>query len=323
MDYIISLTNRCNLRCTYCYERKLNTELGSMSDEITDYTINFIKQKNNADIVYLFGGEPLLYKDKIKTFACSIKSNYCVITTNGMLLDEEFIKWCMDNNVMINLSHDGMDCSARGIKTEELNEKLKILLEYQPNTLVQMVYEEKNLDRLAENIMYFKNMGVKKISASMDAFLVPEDMDKFADRMKEEWKKVADIDGMFITQIDDKYKVVKGHKNNKCEVCKRQMFINWDGKIYPCIQFQNNPEFYCGNVKDGLSTAPVIKKHPNYSLQSVRCNDCEIAEYCHNSCACRKMSSTGGLDDISEAKCIEEQVHILTVLDKMVEKKIQ
>ncbi len=318
MDYIISLTNKCNLRCTYCYEKRYNTEFGSMSDEITDYTINFINQKDNAGIVYLFGGEPLLYKDLIKKFACSIKSKHCVVTTNGMLLDEEFIKWCMDNNVIINLSHDGMDCSARGIKAEELTEKLKILLKYQPDTLVQMVYGEKNLPRLAENIMYFKKIGVKKISASMDSFLIPEDMDKFADNMKEEWEKVADIEGMFITELDDKYKAVKGQKNNKCEVCKRQMFINWDGKIYPCIQFQNNADFYCGNVKDGLSTAPVIKKHPNYSIISTRCDGCEIAEYCHNSCACRKMSSTGGLDDISEPKCIEEQVHILTVLNKIV-----
>ena len=33
MDYTISITNKCNLKCSYCYERHLNTEYGSISDE--------------------------------------------------------------------------------------------------------------------------------------------------------------------------------------------------------------------------------------------------------------------------------------------------
>ncbi|MDO5560331.1 MAG: radical SAM protein [Oscillospiraceae bacterium] len=317
MDYIISITNKCNLRCRYCYEKKLNTVPGSLSDETAQKTIEFINARNNAERVYLFGGEPLLYKDVVKKLVSGINAKSYIITTNGMLLDEDFIKWCVRNKVIINLSHDGMDCSQRGIDVNELNVKLRVLLKYQPDTLVQMVYNEDSLDMLAQNVLYFKNLGVRKVSASMDSFLVSDDPDRFADRMMEEWEKVSKIKDMFIYQLDEKERTVKNGKSEKCEICKRKMFINWDAKIYPCVQFQNLPAFQCGDIFSGLDPEQTVISHPDYSSLSTRCDGCEIKEYCHNSCACRKMSSTGGLRDISEAVCIEEQVLIFTALKKI------
>ncbi len=45
MNYTISLTNKCNLNCEYCYEKNLNTELGSLSEDTARYTVNFLKNK--------------------------------------------------------------------------------------------------------------------------------------------------------------------------------------------------------------------------------------------------------------------------------------
>ncbi|MBP5379349.1 MAG: hypothetical protein J6Y64_07405 [Ruminococcus sp.] len=65
----------------------------------------------------------------------------------------------------------------------------------------------------------------------------------------------------------------------------------------------------------GIEAERARKEHPDYSMVSERCKGCEIAEYCRNSCACRKMATTGTVRDISEAACMEEQVHILTALE--------
>ena len=59
LDYTISITNKCNLKCSYCYERHLNTEYGCINDETRDKIADYIKSQNNAGTVYLFGGEPL------------------------------------------------------------------------------------------------------------------------------------------------------------------------------------------------------------------------------------------------------------------------
>ena len=59
MDYTISITNKCNLKCSYCYERHLNTEYGCIENGMKEKIAEFIKSQNNTETVYLFGGEPL------------------------------------------------------------------------------------------------------------------------------------------------------------------------------------------------------------------------------------------------------------------------
>ncbi len=315
MDYTISITNKCNLKCSYCYERHLNTEYGHLSDEIKVKIADYINRQGNAGTVYLFGGEPLLYKDTVKYYCENLKAKRFVITTNGTLLDEEFIKWCADKNVIINMSHDGIKCTERGVDTALLDAKLKILMKYQPETLVQLVYTEQTLPELYNNIMYLKNLGVKKVSAAMDAFLIPDDPDSFGDILREQWRKIAEIPDLFVYELAVKKKTIKSNTSSTCEICKKKVFINWDGNFYPCIQFQNKPEYRCGDISVGIEAEKARKAHPDYSMVSERCEGCELAEYCRNSCACRKMSTTGSVRDISEAACMEEQVHILTALE--------
>ena len=128
MDYTISITNKCNLKCSYCYERHLNTEYGCIKDDVKEKIADFIKSQGDANVLYLFGGEPLLYKDIVKYYCENINARKYVITTNGTLLDEEFIKWCSDRKVIINMSHDGSKCTERGVDTAVLDANLKILL---------------------------------------------------------------------------------------------------------------------------------------------------------------------------------------------------
>lgn len=315
MDYTISITNKCNLRCSYCYERHLNTEYGHISDEVMVQIAEFINRQGNAGTVYLFGGEPLLYKETVKFYCENINAKQFVITTNGTLLDEDFIKWCADRKVIINMSHDGIKCTERGVDTSLLDENLKILLRYQPETLVQLVYTEQTLPELYNNIMYLKNLGVKKVSAAMDAFLMPEEPDRFGDILREQWRKIAEIPDLFVYELAVKKKTIKNNTPSTCEICKKKIYINWDGNFYPCIQFQNIPEYRCGDISVGIEAEKVRMAHPDYSMVSERCDGCEIAEYCRNSCACRKMATTGTVRDISEAACMEEQVHILTALE--------
>ncbi len=315
MDYTISITNRCNLKCSYCYERHLNTEYGCITVETTHKITDFINHRGDAGTVYLFGGEPLLYKDTVKYFCENLWAKQFVITTNGILLNEEFIKWCAEKKVIINMSHDGAECAERGIDTILLNANLKLLLKYQPETLVQLVYTKQTLPYLYDNIIYLKNLGVKKISAAMDAFLVTNDPDSFGDLLRKQWRKISEINDLFVYELALKKKSIKENKRSTCEICKKKIFINWDGKFYPCIQFQNKREYQCGDVYIGIEAEKARSAHPDYSMMAERCEGCEISEYCRNSCACRKMGTTDTVRNISEAACLEEQVHILTALE--------
>lgn len=316
LDYTISITNRCNLRCSYCYERRTNTEYGFLTKETMLRIIEFINQRGDAGVVYLFGGEPLLYMDTVRYFCENLKAKKLVITTNGTLLNEDFIRWCMDRkNVIINMSHDGSKCAERGVNPRLLDQNMKLLLQYQPETLAQLVYTEESLPYLYENILHLKGLGVRKISAAMDAFLVAEDYDSFGELLREQWRKIAAIPGIYVYELSLKKKAIREKRPSTCEICKKKLFINWDGKFYPCIQFQNLREYQCGDIAVGIEAEKARLAHPDYSIRAERCEGCEIAEYCRNSCACRKMGTTGTVRDISEAACMEEQVQILTALE--------
>jgi radical SAM protein with 4Fe4S-binding SPASM domain len=133
------------------------------------------------------------------------------------------------------------------------------------------------------------------------------------------WKEAAAIPGISVLELVNKIRRITGQKKHTCELCKTKMYINWDGKIYPCVQFQNRAEFQCGDVFNGIDTSQVKQNHPEYSGFPTDCDGCEIKQYCDNSCACRKMASTGTLKAVSDAFCLEQQILTLVAIEKIEE----
>ncbi|NVJ51254.1 MAG: radical SAM protein [Gammaproteobacteria bacterium] len=95
-ELILLPTEKCNFRCTYCYE---DFELGKMSRDTIDGIKNFISQRVAAiDKLHLswFGGEPLLAKEIVleiaeHAFIEAQKNNVELsggFTTNAYLLDQ-------------------------------------------------------------------------------------------------------------------------------------------------------------------------------------------------------------------------------------------
>ena len=84
----LKLTNRCNMKCYMCGQRYVRDEL-----ESADLDIEIIEkqlgQLKNLDTVYLFGGEPLLYKNFNRLISYLSNLNVSVLmNTNGALIDK-------------------------------------------------------------------------------------------------------------------------------------------------------------------------------------------------------------------------------------------
>ena len=96
ITYTILTTTACNARCKYCFEK--NTASVTMSEENLKKIVSFIEneaQSYEHIFITWFGGEPLLFKDKIDKIIkllhskCGSKKISCDIITNGSLFDEE------------------------------------------------------------------------------------------------------------------------------------------------------------------------------------------------------------------------------------------
>lgn len=99
LELIVLPTEKCNFRCTYCYE---DFKIGRMRPQIVNGLKNLIKNRV-ADLrslhISFFGGEPLLAKSicfEVSEFADSLAREHGVaysgsMTTNGYLLDLDTI----------------------------------------------------------------------------------------------------------------------------------------------------------------------------------------------------------------------------------------
>lgn len=115
-------TNKCNLRCTYCYDKnnhncdedkikKNATELFKSEEQNIINSLDKLYANEKNPRIIFHGGEPLLIKSsvldnflKIITKDRKLKVN---IQTNGTLIDEEIIELFKKYNFCVGLSLDG------------------------------------------------------------------------------------------------------------------------------------------------------------------------------------------------------------------------
>ncbi|WP_271067486.1 radical SAM protein [Caulobacter sp. NIBR1757] len=105
-ELILLPTEKCNLRCTYCYE---DFAIGRMSDE-TQSAIEQLLARRVPDLQHLnfswFGGEPLVAKDvvlRLSRFAAELCKRHGVrfsggLTTNAVQLTPELMVHLLDCN---------------------------------------------------------------------------------------------------------------------------------------------------------------------------------------------------------------------------------
>ena len=119
-NFVISITENCNLRCTYCcysgkYKNNRIHGTKSMSADDIDAIYEFIKRtvKSKDLKIAFYGGEPLtnlpLLKyaiEKASAFFQGYKLSVS-ISTNGVLLTPCTIDWFIKRNVRIDISIDG------------------------------------------------------------------------------------------------------------------------------------------------------------------------------------------------------------------------
>ena len=116
----LQVTQNCNLRCEYCvysggYLQREHQER-NMSFEVAKKALDFLlehSQDSSKLNVGFYGGEPLMNIDLIKKVVAYMKQEAegktveYNITTNGTLLNEEIVKFLVENNFHIMISLDG------------------------------------------------------------------------------------------------------------------------------------------------------------------------------------------------------------------------
>lgn len=342
MEYIVHLTEKCNLQCKYCYENKEGRDLSF--ENIKCLIDNEINQKNKYCILTFYGGEPLLKKDIIKKTINYIKLKksktkfFFGITTNGTLLDDDFIIYMKQNNFSnICYSIDGTKYTYelnRMSKNEKyydydivLNNAKKLLDNF--NFVVAMsVITKNNLENVGNNVEYLINIGFKYINLLLDYTYNWKDEDLGI--IRQQLYDVADIysnkiineDDIDIPLLDSKIKTYINDKYNCNDDCKYGMEtinVGTDGNFYPCMQFVGNSKFVIGNCKEGININLRRNLIEKVKKENEICKGCAIKSRCKHMCGCRNLLLTGDINKVSPINCEIEKI-IVEVADSMAEK---
>ena len=210
----LEITDECNLRCKYCrytineikktgkshnkkvikskvYRKAIHEFIEDYCQTINRLPIKFQKDYliKNPPIIGLYGGEALIYKRVVRNIVNFIKKIHfpfdkkyiCIaITTNGTLLDEEFIEFCIKEGVYLQISIDGpksehdknrVFASGRG-SFEKVYSAIEILRKY-PDFFISHVsfqaVQAPNYDK-KEVLGFFRTMNSNGRFAGVNSF---------------------------------------------------------------------------------------------------------------------------------------------------------
>ena len=195
MNFIIYLTNRCNLACEMCSQYGQNYKENAPKELTVEEWKSFLKEISNTNPkpnIVLMGGEPLLYKD-FGSFI-SLMKEYDLpihIVTNGTLLDK-YLDILSDTEVSITISIDALNEKHDKIrgkkgtfdkvinniklvnKLQEQGSKIKLLL----NTVIL----PDNVEELSAFVEYMQQFNIEQFVFQHLQFTTPK-MEKETDEI--------------------------------------------------------------------------------------------------------------------------------------------
>lgn len=332
MNFTLHLTADCNLNCVYCYEKHSPLRM-DMQTAIAacDLMFSFGHKKNGFS---LFGGEPLLCRNLIERLtAYAAERNKALggelsykLTTNGVLLDEEFLQLADDRNIEIALSHDGLlqdiqrvDKAGRGT-AERLEPKIDLLLRRQPDAVAMLTVIPQHVERLAESVEWLYRRGFSRVNSAIDMRPDAGWDDASMEKLAAEYFKIADLmeahydSARPLRYLNFTSKIAARLEDRPCIECRlgiKQPSIAPDGRIYPCNQFLNNEEFLMGDVFCGIDAEKQRRIYEESLKAEDTCVGCSLEKRCRHHCACLNHSLTGNMHEVPPVQCMEEQAVIL------------
>lgn len=322
----IELLPLCNMNCNMCYISMSKSEMNSKGHiRNADEWLSIAKEMKDAGTLFILltGGEPFLYKDFKKVYSGLKKLGMIItINTNATLIDEDMANFlAKDKPRRINITlygasnetykkvcnnPNGFDQTMNAIKLlQERNIDIKL-----NGTLVKDNIED--LPKLIEISQKF-NLYIK-----IDTYLYPSKRERLESYCKEsrlDFKTAAQahIFTKQLTQSEEsfeyskakylsmyeygkQYKLTEDLKS-RCRAGKSSFWINWEGKMFPCVFLDNyNTNIFKNGFNKSWKEIVNLTNEIYLPSECKTCDNREICQLCAASCYCETGKTTGKPD---------------------------
>ena len=308
LSFVISLTEKCNFLCKYCYESHSKMGLSlDVKHAIVNYIKNNIHKFTELNVTW-FGGEPLLALDDIREMSrefmkiCTFnRRKYTAsMTTNGYFLDIETFKELLNNRIW------SYQITLDGIK--EIHDRLRPTVDGKPtfDVIVKNIEEIKKLknknfhiiirSNLTSEIFDYLDEYVELMSyicgnderVSLSVCYASEWSDNIENNFKDTFiKERNNIFPLYEKFIKCNSKInfafLLNPEDGACELGRNnRFFIRPNGELHKCsVRFEN-----CKNIIGSFADNKIIL-NDNYYEKIINPNMCSNFENCFFAPICK------------------------------------
>lgn len=327
----INIAHDCNLRCQYCFAGQGGYGQWRMlmsfdvARRAVDFLIAHSGPREHCELDF-FGGEPLMnwhvvqqtidyvHKQE-KKHGKKIKMS---LTTNGLLLDKEKVKYLTDNHISLILSLDGRkemhDRMRPGVHGEGTYDEIVKNLQYcvanrkGEEYYVRGTFTRYNMD-FTTDVIDMIDKGFPAVSMepvvgedTADYSIKEEDLP----RVKAEYDRLAKL---FIAREEEGRPFFFFHFNmdlwkgpclpkrlRGCGAGHEYLAVVPNGDIYPCHQFVGREGYVIGNVYEGLTNFKMMRDfRMNHVFSKPECVDCWAKFFCSGGCHANNEAFAGDI----------------------------
>lgn len=327
----INIAHDCNLRCQYCFAGQGGYGQWRMlmsfdvARRAVDFLIAHSGPREHCELDF-FGGEPLMnwhvvqqtidyvHKQE-KKHGKKIKMS---LTTNGLLLDKEKVKYLTDNHISLILSLDGRkemhDRMRPGVHGEGTYDEIVKNLQYcvanrkGEEYYVRGTFTRYNMD-FTTDVIDMIDKGFPAVSMepvvgedTTDYSIKEEDLP----RVKAEYDRLAKL---FIAREEEGRPFFFFHFNmdlwkgpclpkrlRGCGAGHEYLAVVPNGDIYPCHQFVGREGYVIGNVYEGLKNFKMMHDfRMNHVFSKPECVDCWAKFFCSGGCHANNEAFAGDI----------------------------
>lgn len=313
----IIVTEKCNLRCTYCYvDKNSPTSLDINVVKEMPIFLNKLKKKYNiSNLTFdLFGGEPLLEWNISKTLINILNefikkeniNGHISIFSNGTTFTKEKLLFLKNNNVNIPISLDGGKLThnkcriypnGKGSYNDVLS-GIKLYCKIYNKKIKECDFKfmisPNNMNFVINSINNLMKDGIYKINSSIIRDDVWDknnllDLKSFYNNYVDFLTKSFFSENPFLdTGLLVPYYNIDSGRKTFCSAGGSSITIAPNGDIYPCQRFYNGrfTKTKMGDIFndiDDYNNISNIYKSFNHDISS-KCRNCDLYGVCYGQC---------------------------------------
>jgi len=327
--FILIQTYDCNLRCEYCYQDESMRDPSVMKESVLSKffeTVEILKNENTIPCISLFGGEPLMRKNKdaVKdvTRHCKERNWEMLASTNGVDLDSYFDVLDPDVFKQIQVTVDGtkeyhdkrrifldgsgsFDKIVKGI--DKALEKIPIVLRVNidrenvenlpkfADFIIEKGWTDKNLHAYISPV---KSVFGMKYSFCLPDYKILENVFEYLDQYPQ-MEDVFSLEGWqgadSISRLLKKGELFPPQFKN-CEANIDMLAFDLYGDAYTCLELVGRKEFSIGKYYPEMNFNKNLKKWRNRSIFTIpECKECNVNILCGGGCAALALDKKGSL----------------------------